>query len=191
MTAQPVHGPDPDDPGEILRILPARWHEEFLGEYRAALPLFRRLGEDQPRVSSYSERAAALDNNLSVVLRRLGRPAEARDHAERAVAIQETLVKQDPRTTAYRGGLAENYLNRGLARISGLAGQAGSGVSAGEASSAAESAMTLLRKAVGVGYRNPDAYRTEDALDPLRGRDDFRLLMMDIAFPGEPFAPGR
>ena len=42
--------------------------------------------------------------------------------------------------------------------------------------------------AVGMGYRNGNAYRTEDALDPLRSRDDFRLLMMDLAFPAEAFA---
>jgi hypothetical protein len=42
-----------------------------------------------------------------------------------------------------------------------------------------------------MGYRNPDAYRTEDALDPLRGRDDFRMLMMDLAMPAEPFARPR
>jgi hypothetical protein len=39
-----------------------------------------------------------------------------------------------------------------------------------------------------MGYRNPDTYRTEDALDPLRSRDDFKLLMMDLAMPAEPFA---
>jgi hypothetical protein len=43
VTAQSVHGPDPDDPGEILRILPARWHEQFLGEYRAALDAAREV----------------------------------------------------------------------------------------------------------------------------------------------------
>lgn len=48
--------------------------------------------------------------------------------------------------------------------------------------------MVLLNKAVTMGYRNGDAYRTEDALDSLRGRDDFRLLLMDLAFPAEPFA---
>jgi hypothetical protein len=37
-------------------------------------------------------------------------------------------------------------------------------------------------------YRNPDIFRSEDALDPLRGRDDFRLLMLDLAFPAEAFA---
>jgi hypothetical protein len=39
-----------------------------------------------------------------------------------------------------------------------------------------------------MGYRNLDAYRTEDALDPLRDREDFKLLMMDVAMPAEPFA---
>src|SRR5262249_36940310 len=57
--------------------------------------------------------------------------------------------------------------------LTGLAGRAGSGVSAGEATSEADAAMGLVRKAVGMGYRNMDAYRTEVALDPLRGRGDF------------------
>jgi hypothetical protein len=74
------------------------------------------------------------------------------------------------------------------AALAGLAGRAVSGVSAAEAVTEADAAMALLRKAVEMGYHNPDAYRTEDALDPLRGRDDFRLLMMDLAFPAEAFA---
>jgi hypothetical protein len=49
--------------------------------------------------------------------------------------------------------------------------------------------MGWLRRAVGVGYRNANEVRIESALDPLRSRDDFRLIMMDLAFPAEPFAP--
>ena len=48
--------------------------------------------------------------------------------------------------------------------------------------------MESLRTAVGMGYRDRDAYRTETALGPLRDREDFRLLMMDLAMPAEPFA---
>jgi hypothetical protein len=48
--------------------------------------------------------------------------------------------------------------------------------------------MALLTKAVTMGYRNRYAYRTESALDALRNRPDFQLLMMDLAFPAEPFA---
>jgi hypothetical protein len=76
------------------------------------------------------------------------------------------------------------------AALSGLAGSAGSGLSAAEGSSAADEAMAVLHRAVEVGHRNPDAYRTEDALDPLRDRPDFRLLLMDLAFPAEAFARG-
>jgi hypothetical protein len=61
-------------------------------------------------------------------------------------------------------------------------------VSAAEAASEADAAMALLREAVGRGYRSHAFYRHEDALDPLRGRDDFQLLMMDLAMPAEPFA---
>jgi hypothetical protein len=77
------------------------------------------------------------------------------------------------------------------AALAGLVDRTGSGVSAAEAASEAETAMVLLHRAVGMGYRYPDAYRTEDALDLLRGRDDFRLLLMDLTMPAEPFARQR
>ena len=60
------------------------------------------------------------------------------------------------------------------AGLAGLAGRPGSGVSAAEGADQAEKAMAVLRQAVTMGYRNPDAYRTESALDPLRNRPDFR-----------------
>lgn len=37
MSAQPVDDYDPTDPVEILRILPDRFHEQFLAEYEAAV----------------------------------------------------------------------------------------------------------------------------------------------------------
>jgi hypothetical protein len=73
-------------------------------------------------------------------------------------------------------------------RTEGLAGHAGSGLLAEERPSEADRAMTLLHQAVATGYYNAEQYRTEDALDPLRNRPDFRLLMLDLAMPAEPFA---
>jgi len=46
--------------------------------------------------------------------------------------------------------------------------------------------MALLTKAAGTGYRNAASFRTNTALDPLRNRPDFQLLMMDLAFPAQP-----
>jgi hypothetical protein len=45
----------------------------------------------------------------------------------------------------------------------------------------------LLNQAIGIGYRDVNAFHTESALGSLRDRPDFRLLMMDLAFPAQPF----
>jgi hypothetical protein len=76
------------------------------------------------------------------------------------------------------------------AGLSALAGRPASGVQAEEGPTESDRAMKWLRQAVAVGYRNPAAYLTETALDPLRNRPDFQLLMMDLALPAEPFARG-
>ena len=70
-----------------------------------------------------------------------------------------------------------------------LAGGDGTGVPLGDAPIEADKAMSLLKKAVGMGYRESSSFRTESALDPLRSRLDFQLLMMDLALPDWPFAP--
>jgi hypothetical protein len=49
--------------------------------------------------------------------------------------------------------------------------------------------MKLLHHAVGLKYCNADVYRSESALNPLRTRPDFQVLMTDLNFPSEPFAP--
>jgi Family of unknown function (DUF6247) len=41
MTAQPIHDSDPDDPVQILRVLPEAFHRQFLAEYRAAVEAAR------------------------------------------------------------------------------------------------------------------------------------------------------
>ena len=53
----------------------------------------------------------------------------------------------------------------------------------------ADRAMDDLRQAAALGYCNPARYRYEPDLAPLRGRRDFPLLMMDLAFPKQPLAP--
>ena len=77
------------------------------------------------------------------------------------------------------------------AGLSGLADRPGAAVSAAEGADQAEKSLARVRQAISMGYRSPDAYRTESAFDPLRDRDDFRLLMFDLAFPKDPFARGR
>ena len=111
-----------------------------------------------------------------------GRPAEAAAAVREAVAILErlpTLRQVD------HYNLACEY-----AKLAGVAALSGSGMSADEGRAAAERAMQWLHRAVARGYRNIALMRRDHDLDPLRSRDDFQLLMMDLEFPDDPFARG-
>jgi eukaryotic-like serine/threonine-protein kinase len=68
-----------------------------------------------------------------------------------------------------------------------LAGRGAPGLSSAEAAVEVEAAMDLLHKAVSMGYRVIGSFRTEAALEPLRDRAEFRLLMMDLVFPADAF----
>jgi eukaryotic-like serine/threonine-protein kinase len=74
------------------------------------------------------------------------------------------------------------------AALAAAAGREHSGISAGEGETEAEQAISLLHTAVARGYRNTDAIARESALDAVRNRPDFKLLMMDLAMPADPLA---
>jgi hypothetical protein len=61
----------------------------------------------------------------------------------------------------------------------------------GEPSRAADLAVDRLNKLIAAGFRMRHWFANDRQLDALRGRDDFRLLMMDLAMPAEPFARAR
>jgi tetratricopeptide (TPR) repeat protein len=119
-----------------------------------------------------------------MTLRDLGDAAGAAADVRRALALCDGLP---PRSASE---LFEIEMACCHAALVGLAGLAGSGVSAAEAQDEAARAMEWLRRAVAMGYRNVSELRIESALDVLRSREDFQFLMMDLAFPAEPFAPG-
>jgi serine/threonine-protein kinase len=74
------------------------------------------------------------------------------------------------------------------AALAGAAGREGSGISAVDGEVEADKAMHSLRQAAASGYRNTAGMTRETALDPLRHRPDFRRMMLDLAFPDDPFA---
>jgi hypothetical protein len=64
----------------------------------------------------------------------------------------------------------------------------GTGRSPGDGEAEAAKAMDLLRRAASAGYRDASAMATEVALSSLRSRSDFRAILLDVAFPEDPFA---
>jgi tetratricopeptide (TPR) repeat protein len=136
-----------------------------------------------PEARRYRSGLAGSCLNRGLARRALGDPAGAAADVRRAVALYDALP--------WRGG-EERFLSAcAHAALAGLAGQAGAGVAAAEGEEQAAQAMGSLHKAVAMGYRSRDAYRNEDALDPLRDRPDFRLMMMDLALPADSFARPR
>src|SRR5262249_24764890 len=51
--------------------------------------------------------------------------------------------------------------------------------------------VAALGRALARGYRNLGLISKDPDLDPLRERDDFRLLLLDLAVPPDPFVRGR
>ena len=107
-------------------------------------------------------------------------PAGSAADVRRALGLYDGLPSRSG-ADWYETGCCHAMLTR-------LAGRNGTDVSADERSNEADTAMAVLHKAVAMGFRSGDAFRNESALDPLRDRTDFRLLMMDLAMPADPFA---
>jgi len=145
-----------------------------------AITLLERLVQDHPEVPSYRDHVAGALRCRGLARLGLGDLAGASADTRRAMEVWDGLASR----------VGEQWFETACchATLACLAGRDGSGVSSGAASAEADKAMALLTKAVATGFRNANVFRIETALDPLRNRPDFRLLMMDLAFPEEPFA---
>jgi tetratricopeptide (TPR) repeat protein len=144
-----------------------------------AVKVHEALVKEDPKASGYRSGLAENYLNRGLARRAQGDPAGAAADLRRAVALYDTLPPPRSGTDLFLSACSH-------AALSGLAGQPSAGVSIAEGPSEADSAMALLHRAVRLSYRNFDTYRIDDALDPLRGREDFKLLMMDLTFPAEP-----
>jgi eukaryotic-like serine/threonine-protein kinase len=119
-------------------------------------------------------------NHRGVTLQMCGRAAEAVSAFREAISLLEGL----PNPTS--GDVYDLACVQSL--ISGVASNAGSGLTAADGQAEADQAMKSLRRAVAAGWKDGAHMRVDTDLDPLRNRVDFRALMMDLAMPSEPFA---
>jgi tetratricopeptide (TPR) repeat protein len=148
--------------------------------YERAIALLEPVVQQKPTREWYKEVLASAILGRGLILRDLGDRDGASADARRALALCD---RPPPRSVSCLLQRAACH-----AMLAGLAGQAGSGVPATEGEEEAARAVEALRQVIAMGYLNPNQLRMESALDPLRGRDDFKLLMMDLAFPSEPWA---
>ena len=168
---------------EIAEILLRRKRpSEALSLFQTALAILDKLSKTQ------SASDAVLEGYVVSALKGLGATQEAMGQTANAVRSWKSALKADEslQATDYE---TLNFLAGCHARLGGIAGKPDSGVTLAEGATELDKAMVVLRKAVAAGYRQVDVMKRDPDLDPLRGRPDFQALMMDLAFPSNPFAP--
>jgi tetratricopeptide (TPR) repeat protein len=152
---------------------------EARNAYERAVAIHERLAKENPKPWYRSLLAHSL-RRRGLAACDLGDPAQAAADVQRALSLYEALPSRS----------GEEWFETACchAALAGGAGHDGGSVSADGEDDEAGKTMGLLRRAAAMGYRNANAFRTESALAPLYHRGDFRLLMMDLAIPAEPFA---
>jgi len=139
-----------------------------------------RLAGSQPDNLAYRSDLASSLKRRRIVQQATGRVADAAQTLRRAAGLRDALTSMNP---------AELYEHAAThARLGAQAGVPGSNVTAALGAAELDRAMDVLRRAVANGYRNLPRLERDPDLDPLRQRPDFRLLMLELAFPADPFA---
>jgi len=155
---------------------------EALASYERARAILQKLADLYPTLTLFQNRLAMSHSYVGLARQRGGRPSEAAVEFRRAVAIMERVSNLQP--DGY------NLYNLACFRslLSGIGAQPRSGLTADEVSSLGEQAVLTLRRAIAAGLRDVAFMRRDTDLDPLRSRPDFQMLLLDLAFPEEPFA---
>jgi serine/threonine-protein kinase len=185
--------------------------------FREAVAGFEGLVADVPSNPHYGGELAAVEGDLADLLAERGEFAAAFGWLGRAAPRIDAALKANPDRPEYKRDLRRNRLIQVRCRaglgdpaaaiaLAESIGRLGFDPAADTYASAcalaqcvpatgredpwrfAERAMDALRRAVAAGFRDAARARTDRELDPLRDRPDFRLWMLDLAFPAEPFA---
>jgi serine/threonine-protein kinase len=160
----------------------ARRYDAAVTTFAESHTIHEQLARDHPTITVYRSGLAFALTGLGRAHHSAGRSAEAAEPLRRAVALREAIPNL---SIDSRYDLACDH-----ALLAAAAADPRSGLSADERAAAAERAMTALRRAVAAGFRDLAKLHTDPDLALLRDRNDFRLLMMDLAMPAEPFVPG-
>ena len=95
---------------------------EAEAEFRKALAILQELADDNPVVAEFRGRLAGSHHSLGILLRDRARPSESEAEVRTALALFDALPS--------RSGEQWFETACGRAVLSGLAGEAGSGISA-------------------------------------------------------------
>ena len=145
---------------------------------RASIDVFEALVREVPSSSYYRIHAGYGYGSLGKARSRRDHTARPSRCCEKAMAILET---SDDVEDLYN--LACN-----LALASTIADPAEGPAAADRQRRDADRAVATIRRAIALGFADSDALKNDPDFDSLRSRPDFQALLMDLAFPADPFA---
>jgi tetratricopeptide (TPR) repeat protein/tRNA A-37 threonylcarbamoyl transferase component Bud32 len=158
-------------------------HLRFARPADAADPLERAAGFYEAlardRLNRYRGDLVRARLSLASLRARTGQPEEALAGIDRIEELLDRFAAVRPGTLY---DLACAY------SLWSAAGRGGVGPTTAEREARAVRAVAALRRAVTAGYIDLDHMSRDADLDPLRSRPDFQGMMMDLAFPADPFA---
>ncbi len=151
---------------------------EALAKAELALPHARIAFEKKPQVIQHRRFLSDNYATIAEILRTLGRPAEA----SRATLDRVELWPSDP---------SELYdVARSLSSCIPLVGRGRVDLTLEQQSERrrySDRAFELIRRAVHCGFMDIARMKSDYALDPIRSRSDFNLLLLDLTLPADPF----
>jgi eukaryotic-like serine/threonine-protein kinase len=149
---------------------------QALDAHGRAFTLFEQLIKENPAEMDYPPNRIQSLVGRGRARRALGDPAGAAADVQQALRLSERL----PLEGYVALSIAWAPAALAHAALAGLAGQAGTGMSAAEGKAHADQAMALLRKDFEAGFGEINWYRTEGAFDSLREREDFKKLLTEL-----------
>jgi serine/threonine-protein kinase len=164
--------------GDLLRLLGRP--PEAQASYEQALAILDGLFQADPTVSDNHTWLIQGLKGLGATHFTAGRIADAVAVWRRAVTIGDRLRSPYDEPLYYLAGC---HVFLGAA-----AGVPGSGLTSEEGPVELGLAMDALRRAVASGYRDVHWMRRDPDFDLLRSRPEFQVLLLDLAFPDDPFA---
>jgi hypothetical protein len=138
-----------------------------------------RLVAENPTSTLYRSHQAWAFRRRGLARGASGEPAGAAPDARRALALYAGVPSRS----------GQDSFNEGCCHVllAALAGRDGARVSAVQGEAETARPRAVLRKTVGMGYRDR-RFRTDSTLDPLRERQDFKKLLEELErkSPAEP-----
>jgi serine/threonine-protein kinase len=156
-------------------------HEGRVREcFDKALAIARQLDHADAVTPSLPTDVAQTTRRRGSAWQKCGRSAQAASDFRESIALLRGAKSPGP---------ADYYnIACALSLLSGVASESTSGLSAADGRAAGDEAMRSLHQAAAGGWRGVAALRADPDLAPIRSRLDFQMLVLDIAFPADPFA---